>query len=92
MAKKKDGDAWADAKKRCRMNEADIRMAKALGMKPKSLIKNIPLPKQQWKMPVKEWVRELYEKKFGKVLQPERASGKAAARPRTPIYEEDLPF
>ncbi|MGM0845026.1 MAG: hypothetical protein ACQEUT_08620 [Bacillota bacterium] len=43
-------------------------MAKKLGMTPKSLTKNIPSPKQQWKAPVKEWVRELYQKKFGKVL------------------------
>ena len=47
-------------------------MAKELGMKPKSLIKNIPGPKQLWKAPVKVWVRELYEEKFGKVLRPEK--------------------
>ncbi|WP_113928758.1 hypothetical protein [Bacillus sp. P14.5] len=68
LAKKKNADAWADAKKRCRLNEADISMAKELGMTPKSLTKNIPSPKQHWKAPVKEWVRELYQKKFGKVL------------------------
>jgi len=33
---------WAEAKNRCRLNQADIQMAKELGMKPKSLIKNIP--------------------------------------------------
>ncbi|WP_373893921.1 hypothetical protein [Virgibacillus sp. CBA3643] len=67
MAKTKKDD-WAEAKKRCRLNQADIQMAKELGMKPKSLIKNIPSPKQQWKTPVKYWVRNLYEKKFGNVI------------------------
>ncbi|GAB3043877.1 hypothetical protein [Virgibacillus ainsalahensis] len=67
MSKQKKG-TWAEAKKRCRLNQADIQMAKELGMKPKSLIKNIPPPSQQWKAPVKIWVRDLYEKKFGKVL------------------------
>src|SRR5204863_8865108 len=43
----------------------DIRMAKALGMSPKTLMKNNPSPSQRWKLPVKEWIRELYEKRFG---------------------------
>ncbi len=47
-------------------------MAKELGMKPKSLIKNIPAPNQQWKAPVKVWVRDLYEEKFGKVINSNR--------------------
>ena len=32
-------------------------MAKDLGFKPKSLIKNIPNKSEQWKAPVKEWIR-----------------------------------
>lgn len=43
-------------------------MEKKLGMQPKSLIKYIPIPNQQWKAPVNEWIRELYEVKFGEVL------------------------
>ena len=66
--KRMKAEAWAEAKKRCRLNQADIQMAKELGMTPKSLIKNIPSPSQQWKAPVKVWIRDLYEKKFGKVL------------------------
>ena len=33
---------WAEAKRRCRLNNEDIRMAKELGLNPRSLIKNIP--------------------------------------------------
>ena len=36
-------------------------MAKEMGLNPKSLIKNIPNPKEQWKLPVKEWLHEMYE-------------------------------
>ena len=68
MATKKMKSDWAEAKKLCRLNQADIQMAKELGMTPKSLLKNIPAPNQQWKAPVKEWIRDLYEKKFGRVL------------------------
>jgi pyrroloquinoline quinone (PQQ) biosynthesis protein C len=39
----------------------DTRIAEALGMSPKSLMKNSPGPKQRWRLPVKLWIRELYE-------------------------------
>jgi len=34
-------------------------MARELGIGPRSLIKNIPAPTQQWKAPVEDWVRDL---------------------------------
>lgn len=52
---------WAKAKQVCRLNMEDIRMAKELGMSPKSLMKNNPSPRQPWKEPVKYWIRGLYE-------------------------------
>ena len=64
MNRQKD-DAWKEARRRCRLNDEDIGMAKKLGFQPKSLIKNIPAPSQRWKAPVKQWVRSLYEEKFG---------------------------
>ena len=70
MAKSKLPDSkkerqWAEAKRRCRLNREDIRMARELGISPRSLIKNIPSPNQQWKLPVKQWIHELYKKKAG---------------------------
>jgi hypothetical protein len=58
-------DAWNEAKRRCRLSDEEIRMAKELGMQPKSLMKNIPSPSQRWKAPVNEWVRSVYEEKIG---------------------------
>ena len=58
-------DAWREAKRRCHLTEEEVRMAKELGFQPKSLIKNIPSPSQNWKAPVNEWVRSLYEEKIG---------------------------
>jgi hypothetical protein len=54
--------AWAETARRCRLSPADVRMAKELGFKPRSLLKNQPSPKQPWKAPVAEWVRDLYAK------------------------------
>lgn len=65
--KKKRDEDWAEAKRRCQLNQDDIRMAKELGMNPRSLIKNIPGKSQQWKAPVKYWIRDLYEKQQTKI-------------------------
>ena len=70
MAKKKRNQqkqaAWADAARRYRLSADEVRMAKELGIGPGSLIKNIPSRSQRWKQPVRDWVRELHEKKFGR--------------------------
>ena len=57
---------WAKAKNVCRLNMDDIRMAKELGFSPQSLIKNLPSPRQAWKLSVKDWIRELHETRFGR--------------------------
>ena len=35
-------ELWDEAKKKCRIGDEEIRMAKEMGLNPKSLIKNIP--------------------------------------------------
>lgn len=59
-------ELWALAKKKCRLNVEEIQMAKEMGLNPKSLIKNIPNKSEQWKAPVKVWIRDMYEKRFGR--------------------------
>ena len=59
---KKDA-LWAEVKRKCLLNMEDIRMAKEMGLNPRSLIKNIPSKSEQWKLPVKEWIREMYQKR-----------------------------
>ncbi len=56
-------ELWNEAKKKCRLNTEDIKMAKEMGLNPKSLIKNIPNKNEQWKAPVKDWIHEMYEKR-----------------------------
>ena len=98
MATKKNTQAWEDAKKRCRLNNTDIQMAKELGMSPKSLLKNIPAPNQKWKAPVKIWIRQLYEDKFGKVLHNQHGTSKKNKSKKQEksvvgeISDEELPF
>lgn len=60
---------WAEAKRRCRLNAKDVRMAKEMGLNPRSLIKNIPSRNEPWKLPVKNWIREMYQKRQEKATK-----------------------
>lgn len=60
---------WAEAKKKCRLNDEDIQIAKELGIDPKSLIKNIPSKNEPWKAPVKDWLHAMYDKRKKKAEQ-----------------------
>jgi len=81
-----DDSAWAEAKRLCRLSDEEVRMARELGFNPKSLMKNIPSPSQQWKAPVSEWVRDLYEKKIGS----RKPAGDAPAAP--PVRNQVIEF
>ncbi|GEM_PF-982041 len=75
----KNGDEWQDAKRRCRLSDEEVSMAKELGLGPRSLIKNIPAKSQPWKAPVGEWIRDMYAKRFGNRREPE--PGKDVSKP-----------
>jgi hypothetical protein len=75
---------WTEANRRCRLSEEDVRMAKELGIGPRSLIKNIPSPNQQWKTTVKDWIRGLYEKKMKN-----RPAKKASVQEHTRARQEE---
>jgi hypothetical protein len=75
---------WREAKRRCRLTDEEVRMAKQLGFQPKSLIQNIPSPSEQWKAPVNEWVRSLYEKK----IESRKLGGTSPPRAKTAITAE----
>jgi len=60
---------WVEAKKKCRLNEETVKMAKEMGLNPRSLIKNIPNKSEQWKAPVSLWIQEMYQKRQEKALK-----------------------
>jgi hypothetical protein len=73
--------AWAEAARRCRLSPAEVRMAKELGFKPRSLLKNIPNKAEPWKAPVAEWVRDLYTKRQRRTEQRHRRREREASGP-----------
>jgi hypothetical protein len=67
MTKKRrayDEEAWRNAKRICRLNARQLEMAKALGMNPYKLPRLRPSPQQRWKLPVGEFIEDLYWKRF----------------------------
>ena len=68
---------WAEAKKKCRLNNEDIALAKRLGLNPRSLIKNIPNKSEPWKAPVKDWLHEIDETRHKKAAQTQKRKAKS---------------
>ncbi|MBR0196123.1 MAG: hypothetical protein IJQ32_07795 [Paludibacteraceae bacterium] len=68
---------WQEAKKKCRLNNDDIALAKRLGLNPRSLIKNIPSKSEPWKAPVKDWLHDMDEKRQKKTAQKQRRKEKS---------------
>ena len=56
-------------RKKCRLGDEEIRMAKEMGLNPRSLIKNIPNKNEMWKVPVKDWIYDMYDKRQRKSQQ-----------------------
>ena len=76
-------ELWDEAKKKCHIGDEEIKMAKEMGLNPKSLIKNIPNKKEMWKAPVKVWSRDMYEERKWKSERKKenKQAGKRAVEP-----------
>jgi len=57
---------WIDARKKYHLSHAQIQMARELGLNPKKF-GNLQLTKQQqWKLPLSEFIEDIYFKHFKK--------------------------
>jgi len=57
---------WVDARKRFHLSHAHIQMARELGMNPEKLGGKANHKQEPWKLPLPEFIEELYFKRFGK--------------------------
>jgi len=55
---------WLEAKKRHRLSDLHVQMARELGMNPKKLGKLDNHKQEQWKAPLPQFIEELYFKRF----------------------------
>lgn len=58
--------AWIEARKRHRLTHAQVQMARELGLDQAKLGKIDNHKQEQWKIPLPEYIEELYFKRFGK--------------------------
>jgi len=57
---------WIDARKRFHLSDAQIQMARELGMNPKNFGKLANHKQEPWKAPLPEFIENIYFKRFGK--------------------------
>ena len=57
---------WVDARKRFHLSHAHIQMARELGLNPKKFGKLANHKQESWKLPLPEFIEELYCKRFKK--------------------------
>lgn len=77
--------AWIEARKRYHLSHAQVHMARELGMNPPKLGKIDNHKQEPWKLPLPQFIEELYFKRFGKafpeaVLSIEERCRREAAR------------
>jgi hypothetical protein len=58
--------AWIEARKRNHLSQAQVHMARELGMNPAKLGKIDNHEQEPWKLPLPQFIEELYFKRFGK--------------------------
>jgi hypothetical protein len=58
--------AWVDARKRFHLPHAHVQMARELGMNPKKLGGMANHRQEPWKVPLPQYIEELYLKRFRK--------------------------
>ena len=63
--KNKSKDPWMTAKKKYRLTEEQILMAKELGMNPKKFGKITSNKAEPWKEPLGHFIEKCYNKRFG---------------------------
>ena len=63
--KPKNQEAWSTAKKRYRLSDTHIQMARRLGMNLKKLGSLANHKQEPWKAPLPIFIEQLYEKQFG---------------------------
>jgi hypothetical protein len=57
--------AWIDARRRFHLSHEHVQMARELGMNPKKLGKLDNHNQEPWRLPLPDFIRKLYSKRFG---------------------------
>lgn len=66
-----DLQVWIDARKRYRLSHAQVQMARELGLNPRKFGSLNNHKQELWKLPLPQFIEELYRKRFGKTAPDE---------------------
>ena len=58
---------WIEARNKHKLSHAQIQMARELGMDPKNLRKLDNHKQEPWKLPLGQFIEQVYRKRFGKL-------------------------
>jgi len=56
---------WVDARKKFHLSHAQVQMARELGFNPKKLGKLASHKQEPWKMPLPQFIEDLYRRRYG---------------------------
>lgn len=73
MAKSNQGipeevQRWIDARRRFNLSHAQVQMARELGLNPRKMGGMANHRQEPWKVPLPQFIEQLYRKRFGKAL------------------------
>src|ERR1700681_3139062 len=66
-----DLQLWIDARRRHKLSDAQVQMARELGMNPRKLGKLDNHKQERWKAPLPQYIEELYLRRFGRAAPEE---------------------
>jgi hypothetical protein len=66
-----DIQLWIDVRRRHKLSHAQVQMARELGMNPRKLGKLDNHKQEPWKLPLPQYIEELYLRRFGKAVPEE---------------------
>ncbi len=59
---------WIEARKKFHLSNAQIQMAREMGLNPKKFGGMANHKQESWKVPLPKYIEHLYQKRFGKLL------------------------
>lgn len=85
---KTEKESWGYVKKRARLDDEEVWMAKRLGKTPMAVLRMVPSESEAWKDPAALFIRRLYSKRFGSGYYEELRAKKQDARKRYLMKQE----
>lgn len=62
----RDLQIWIDARKRFKLSHAQVQMARELGLNPRKFGRLASHKQEPWKVPLPQFIEQIYLKRFGK--------------------------